>query len=142
MSATADHMNNPAVRLGFQPGQVVQEIGHGEDADQQLRDAVEEVTGLELADDTHGDVADVVLVWWREDDGDLTDTLVDARDTLADGGLLLLLTPKTGRDGHVEGDDITSAAQSAGLALRKTVAAGADWTATFVNRPGATARGR
>ncbi len=37
MSATADHAEertNPAGRLGFQPGQVVQEIGYDDDVDQ------------------------------------------------------------------------------------------------------------
>lgn len=37
MSATADHAEertNPAARLGFQPEQVVQEIGFDDDADQ------------------------------------------------------------------------------------------------------------
>ncbi|MGV9877327.1 DUF3052 family protein, partial [Streptomyces cellulosae] len=41
MSATADHAEertNPAARLGFQPGQVVQEIGYDDDVDQELRE--------------------------------------------------------------------------------------------------------
>ncbi|MGV9873233.1 DUF3052 family protein, partial [Streptomyces cellulosae] len=29
---------NPAARLGFQPGQVVQEIGYDDDVDQELRE--------------------------------------------------------------------------------------------------------
>ena len=48
MSATADHAEertNPAARLGFQPGQVVQEIGYDDDVDQELREGIEEVTG-------------------------------------------------------------------------------------------------
>ena len=48
VSATADHAEertNPAARLGFQPGQVVQEIGYDDDVDQELREAIEEVIG-------------------------------------------------------------------------------------------------
>ncbi|CAM5594510.1 hypothetical protein SGRI78S_07099 [Streptomyces griseus subsp. griseus] len=36
MSATADHAEertNPAARLGFEPGQVVQEIGYDDDVE-------------------------------------------------------------------------------------------------------------
>ncbi|MEU8354326.1 DUF3052 family protein, partial [Streptomyces sp. NPDC048845] len=54
MSATADHAEertNPAARLGFQPGQVVQELGYDEDTEQELRDAIEELTGTELVDE-------------------------------------------------------------------------------------------
>ena len=37
---------------------------------------------------------DAVLLWWREDDGDLTDALVDAITLLADDGVIWLLTPE------------------------------------------------
>ena len=81
MSATADHAEertNPAARLGFQPEQVVQEIGYDDDVDQELREAIEEVIGSELVDEDYDDVADAVVLWFREEDGDLTDALVDA----------------------------------------------------------------
>ena len=81
MSATADHAEertNPAARLGFQPGQVVQEIGYDDDVDQELREAIEDVIGQELVDEDYDDVADVVVLWFRDEDGDLTDALVDA----------------------------------------------------------------
>ncbi len=44
MSATADHAEertNPAIKLGFEPGQVVQEIGYDDDVEQELREAIE-----------------------------------------------------------------------------------------------------
>ncbi len=42
MSATADHAEtNLAVRLGFQPDMVVQEIGYDEDAEEELREVIE-----------------------------------------------------------------------------------------------------
>ena len=66
----------------------------------------------------HGDdfqeVADVVVLWWREDDGDLVDALVDAISGIAAGGVVWVLTPKAGRDGHVEPSDIGEAASTAG----------------------------
>lgn len=79
MSATADHAEtSPAVRLGFQPEQVVQEIGYDDDVDQELRESIEEVIGSDLVDEDYDDVADAVVLWFRDDDGDLTDALVDA----------------------------------------------------------------
>ena len=44
MSATADHAEertSPAVRLGFQPEQVVQEIGYDDDVDQEVEKATD-----------------------------------------------------------------------------------------------------
>ncbi|CAM3175049.1 DUF3052 domain-containing protein [Streptomyces albus] len=88
MSATADHAEertNPAARLGFQPGQVVQEIGYDDDVDQELRESIEEITGTELVDEDYGDVADAVVLWFRDEDGDLTDALVDATTMIDEG---------------------------------------------------------
>ena len=105
MSATAGQAQDErgqAERLGIKPGQVVQEIGYDDDCDEQLRDAIAQVDGVELVDEDYDDVVDVVLLWWRDGDGDLVDALVDALTPLADGGYIWLLTPKAGRDGHVE----------------------------------------
>ena len=114
MSATADHAEtSPAVRLGFQPEQVVQEIGYDDDVDQELREAIESVTGTELVDEDYDDVADAAVLWFRDEDGDLTDALVDATTYIEEGGSILLLTPKTGRDGYVEPSDISEAATTA-----------------------------
>ena len=88
MVATAEAAANSAVtKLGFAPGQVVQEIGYDSDVDDDLRIAIEDVIGSELEDEDYGNVADAVTLWWREDDGDLTDALVDALTNLADRGL-------------------------------------------------------
>ena len=89
MSATADHAEertNPAARLGFEPGQVVQEIGYDDDVEQELREGIEAVIGQELVDEDYDDVADVVVLWFRDEDGDLTDALVDAIGLLDEGG--------------------------------------------------------
>ncbi|MBM7167401.1 MULTISPECIES: DUF3052 domain-containing protein [unclassified Streptomyces] len=143
MSATADHAEtNLAVRLGFQPDQVVQEIGYDDDVDQELREAIEEATGTELVDEDYDDVADAVVLWFREDDGDLTDALVDAIAYMEEGGQILLLTPKTGRDGYVEPSDIGEAATTAGLSQTKSINAGKDWSGTRLVTPKAAAKKR
>lgn len=138
MSATADHAEertNPAARLGFEPGQVVQEIGYDDDAELELREGIEATTGQELVDEEYDDAADVVLLWFRDEDGDLTDALVDAIGLIEDGGTVWLMTPKTGRDGYVEPSDINEAAQTAGLAQTKSISAGKDWTGSRLVTP-------
>ncbi len=138
MSATADHAEertSPATRLGFEPGQVVQEIGYDDDVELELREAIESVIGQELVDEEYDDVADVVLLWFRDEDGDLTDALVDAIGLIDDGGAVWLMTPKTGRDGYVEPSDINEAAQTAGLSQTKSISAGKDWTGSRLVTP-------
>ncbi|MFF2143825.1 DUF3052 domain-containing protein [Kitasatospora sp. NPDC058190] len=132
MSATADpaDKSNPATRLGFEEGQIVQELGYDDDTDQDLREGIEEITGTDLVDEDYDDVADAVLLWHRDDDGDLTDALVDALEYLAEGGLIWLLTPKTGRDGHIEASDIADAAKTSGLSQTSSIAIAKDWAAT------------
>ncbi|MER7754776.1 DUF3052 domain-containing protein [Kitasatospora sp. NPDC097643] len=130
MTTSEDELTNPAGRLGFQPGQVVQEIGYDEDVDHDLREGIESLIGQDLVDEEYEEVADVALLWFREDDGDLTDALVDAVGLLSEGGEIWLLTPKSGRDGYVEPGDITDAAQTTGLAQAKSINVGADWTGT------------
>ncbi|MCX4630061.1 DUF3052 domain-containing protein [Streptomyces sp. NPDC051366] len=134
MSATADHAESLAARLGFQSEQVVQEIGYDEDVDQEFRETVEKLVS-DLADEDYDDVADAVLLWFRDEDGDLTDALVDATELVEDGALILLLTPKTGRDGYVEASDISEAAETAGLSLAKGLPVGKEWTSTKLVTP-------
>jgi hypothetical protein len=138
VSATADHAEertNQAARLGFEPGQVVQEIGYDEDVEPELRESIEAVTGQDLVDEEYDDVADAVLLWFRDEDGDLTDALVDAIGLVEDGGVIWLMTPKTGRDGYVEPSDINEASQTAGLSQTKSVNAGKDWTGSRLVTP-------
>ncbi|MFJ8646373.1 DUF3052 domain-containing protein [Streptomyces sp. NPDC093546] len=144
MSATADHAEertNPAAKLGFEPGQVVQEIGYDDDVEQELREAIEAVIGQELVDEDYDDVADVVLLWFRDEDGDLTDALVDAIGLIDEGGEIWLLTPKTGRDGYIEPSDINEAAQTAGLSQTRSISAGKDWTGSRLITPKAAKTG-
>jgi hypothetical protein len=78
---------------------------------------------------------DVVLLWWREGDGDLVDTLVDSLTNLADSGVVWLLTPKAGRDGHVEPSDIDEAAPTAGLSSTRSTSAAPEWSGTRLVSP-------
>ncbi|PSL02799.1 Protein of unknown function (DUF3052) [Haloactinopolyspora alba] len=136
----SDQNDGPAARLGFRPSQVVQELGWDEDADDDLRIDIEDVTGNELTDESSGEVADAVLQWWRDDDGDLADALVDATRDLAAGGVVWLLTPKVGRDGHVEASDIADAALTAGLSTTTTVSATEEWSGTKLVAPKGSSR--
>ena len=140
MSATAPTERSIASRLGLTAGQVVQELGWGEDCDDTLRAAVEDLTGTELVGEDHDEVVDVVLLWWREGDGDLVDALVDSLTSLADGGVVWLLTPKVGRDGHVDPSDITEAALTAGLSTTTSVSATDEWAGTKLVSPKGAAR--
>ena len=137
MGGTAGSAAEPsrAAKLGLRPGQMVQEFGYDGDVDEALRSAVEELTGHELADEDGQDVVDVALFWWRDGDGDLVDALMDGLTNLADGGVIWLLTPKSGRDGHVEASEIEEAAPTAGLHATSTVSAGPDWTGTRLATP-------
>lgn len=123
-----------AARLGLKAGDVVGEIGFDADIDHELRSAIEGIIGSELLDEDADDVLDAVLLWWREEDGDLTDALVDAITLLADDGVIWLLTPKTGWDGYVEPSDIAEATRTAGLSQTTTVPGGAEWTTARLAR--------
>jgi hypothetical protein len=124
-----------AERLGIEPGNVVQEIGWDEDVDDEMRADIEDRIGSDLLDEDASEIVDVVLLWWREDDGDLVDALMDAMGPLADNGVIWVLTPKTGRDGHVEPSEISEAVPTAGLSQTSNVSVGPDWSATRLVSP-------
>jgi hypothetical protein len=138
VSATAGHaaegVRNPADRFGIGPEMVVMEMGYDDDVDHELRDALTERCG-ELVDEDTDEVVDAVLLWYREGDGDLVDLLVDALGPLADSGMVWVLTPKAGRDGHVEPSDISEAAPTAGLQQTSTISAGKDWSGARLVAP-------
>ncbi|MBD3782302.1 MAG: DUF3052 domain-containing protein [Micrococcales bacterium] len=114
-------------RLGFAPEQVVQEFGYDSDVDDALRVAVEDACGAELEDDEYTGAADAVLLWFRDEDGDLGDALVDMVGVLEEGGFVVLLTPR--QDGEVDASEIDEAAVTAGLHLAGTFNASAEWRA-------------
>ena len=145
MSATADSaagQHGLVDKLGIAPGSVVQEIGWDDDCDDELRDLIVGRTGSELVDEDYDDVVDVVLLWWRDGDGDLVDALVDALHPLADNGVIWLLTPKAGRTDHVEPSDISEAAPTAGLQQTSSISAGRDWNGARLVAPKAARKTR
>lgn len=125
----------PAERLGLKPGMVIQELGWDNDTDDDLRVAIEDLVDADLVDTDYGNVVDAVLLWWRAEDGDLVDGLVDALTDLVGGGAIWLLTPKVGRPNSVDPADITEAAPIAGLAQTTTAAVSKDWSATRLVAP-------
>jgi hypothetical protein len=125
----------PADRLGFTAGMVIQELGWDQDADDELRVAIEDAIDADMVDGDHGNVVDAVLLWWRDEDGDLVDGLVDALTDLVGGGVIWLLTPKVGRPNAVDPADIAEAAPIAGLAQTTTAAVSKDWAATRLVAP-------
>ena len=129
MSPTPPSATGSAERLGLKPGMIVMESGYDDDVDEQLRDDIAEHTGEDLLADDTDEVVDVVLLWFRDGDGDLADTLVDSISPLADDGYIWLLTPKRGRDGYVEPSDIAEAASIAGLSQTSIATVGAEWSA-------------
>ncbi|MBW0101776.1 DUF3052 domain-containing protein [Pseudonocardia sp. KRD291] len=131
----AGRTSDIAGKLGVEPGMVVQELGYDSDVDDAIRAAVEERSGEELLDEDAQEVIDVVLLWFREGDGDLVDTLVDARTPLADNGVVWVLTPKTGRDGHLEPSEIAEAAPTAGLSQTSNASVGDDWAGARLVAP-------
>lgn len=124
-----------AGKLGIEPGMVVQELGWDTDVDESVRDAVEERCGDSLLDEDADEVVDVVLLWWRDGDGDLVDALVDAIGPLAENGVIWVLTPKTGRPGYVEPSEIAEAAPTAGLAQTSIISVSEDWAGARLVAP-------
>ena len=118
--------------MGFEKGQLILEVGHGSDCDENLRKEIISITGEPLIENDTNEVVDAVLIWFREDDGDLTDELVDALAFLSESGPIWVLTPKVGREGHVEPSDIQDAANIAGLSQTSTIAVAPNWTATKI----------
>ncbi|MDG3011890.1 DUF3052 domain-containing protein [Rhodococcus sp. D2-41] len=129
---------NFAETLGITNEMVVQELGWDEDTDDDLRAAVEDVIGGEMVDADSDEVVDVVLLWWRDGDGDLVDELMDAIGPLADEGFVWVLSPKTGLPGHVEPSEIAESAPTAGLTQTSAAKLG-DWIGSRLVQPKARA---
>ena len=142
MSSTARPRKSPdnegstsaVSRLGFKPGQIVQELGWDEDVDDGLRQEIEDAIDGELIDEAMEPV-DIVLLWWRDEDGDIVDGLVDAITDLNDSGYLWLFTPKVGKEGFIDATELNEGAVTAGLTLTNTSPVSAEWTASKLVPP-------
>lgn len=132
MSPSADAPTPSAIAeaLNLTTGQIVQEIGYDDDVDHDLRDAIEDLIGDEMEDEDTQEIVDAVVLWWRDDDGDLTDALVDALRNIEAGAPVWLLTPKAGRSGHVAPGEVQESAEIAGLRVMSSLSLAADWTGT------------
>ena len=125
-----DLAQSAVAKLGFEHDQIVQEYGWDDDVDEALRVAIEAVVGEELEDEGYTGVVDAVIMWWRDEDGDLTDALVDTLGTLAEGSSIVLLTPRPGQEGEVDPTEVDEAATTAGLHTSGNVMCSEDWVAT------------
>ncbi len=132
---TGTAQTGPAERLGLTNGMVVQELGWDNDTDDALRVAIEDAIDADMVDGDYGNVVDAVLLWWRDEDGDLVDGLVEALTDLVGGGVIWLLTPKIGRPNAVDAADIAEAAPIAGLSQTTSAAVSKDWSATRLVAP-------
>jgi Protein of unknown function (DUF3052) len=126
---------NAGQRLGLKAGMVIQELGWDEDVDDSLRVQIEDTLDGDMVDGNYGNVVDSVLLWWRNDDGDLVDALVDSLTDLVGGGVIWLLTPKVGRPQAVDPADVAEAAPIAGLSTTTSVPVSKDWSATRLVAP-------
>ena len=120
--------------MGLKPGLLVQELGWDEDVDEGLRAAIMDLIDGEFVFEAV-EAVDVVLLWWREENGDIVDGLVDALTDLTSRGYIWLLTPKVGRPGYLEPTDLAEGALTAGLALANTASVAKDWQAHKLVRP-------
>ena len=137
MSPTAANAEGQrrAERLGVVAGTMVQSINEDDDIAGDLLEAVVAASGTDLVPEDSDDVVDIVLLWWRDDDGDLANALIDARRQLSDQGVIWLLTPKAGRSGHVEPSDILDAVPTAGLVQTSTLSVAQEWAGMRLAAP-------
>jgi hypothetical protein len=63
------------------------------------------------------------------------DALVDGLTNLAEGGFIVLLTPKAGRAGHVDASDIQEATLTAGLHSSGSTNGAREWNGSRLVAP-------
>jgi hypothetical protein len=139
LSTAMESAGHQGGRLGLAPGLVVQELGWDSDVDDDVRVLIEDAIDSELIEDAV-EAVDIVLLWWRDDDGDLVEGLMDALTDLTQAGYIWLMTPKVGRKGYVDAADVAEAAVTAGLAQTTSASISVDWAATKLVRPKGTHR--
>lgn len=128
-------VNEYAQLLGIQDDYIVQELGWDEDADSSISEAIEEAIGEALLDEETDELCDVVLLWYRSDDYDLVDALMDAARNLDQEGCIWLLTPGANKPGAVEPGDISESAQLAGMVQTRAEKVG-EWQGSCLEMGG------
>ncbi|MGO2830728.1 DUF3052 domain-containing protein [Corynebacterium casei] len=118
--------NDYASVLGISEGMVALESGWDEDCDSAISESIESVLGEDFLEEESDELVDAVVMWWRDEDGDLVDGLVDALRPLREGGRIWLLTPGAGKQGTIAPGEISESAQLAGLVQTKAERLG-DW---------------
>lgn len=108
-----------ADRFGVKHDEIVQEIGWDEDADVAISEAIEDAIGAPLLDEDSQEFCDMILLWYRAEDGDLVDVLVDSTRNMGDNARIWLMTPGASKPGGVQPGDISESAQLAGLVQTK-----------------------
>lgn len=126
-------------QMGLSKGMAVQELGWDDDVDEDLRNEVMDAIDGDMVEEAL-EAVDVVLLWWRQDDGDVVDGLVDSLTDLSDSGVIWLMTPKVGRDGQLDPADIAEGVSTAGLVLTNTANLSEGWQGQKVVRPKGTRR--
>lgn len=128
-------LDTAVAKLGFKDGHVVLEAGYGDDVDDDVRIAIEDAVDADLEDEDYQDDVDVVVLWWRDGDGDLVDTLLDAVSALGEGGFIVLLSPKVGLEGEVDPNEVAEAASIAGMNASASTTLTSEWSATRLVAP-------
>lgn len=123
-------------KLGLEKGQQVQEVGWDTDCDSSISEEIENFLGEDLIEEDTDEVVDVILLWWREEDGDLVDGLVDVTRPMDEDGCIWLLTPGAGRPGAVDPGVIDESAQLAGLTGTSAIRLG-EWQGNRLVQRGA-----
>lgn len=127
--------------FGLDAGMAIQELEWDEDTDPDLRGEIMDAIGAGMIEDAV-EAVDVAALWWRRDDDDVVDGLVDAMKDLALTGLIWLLTPKIGRSGHVSPDDLAEGTATVGLSLTSSADVSPERQAHKVVHPKGTVRHR
>ena len=134
-SSAGEERARAVARLGLAPDALVQIVGWDDDCDEDCLAELEDLVSEVVMGDEAENVVDGLLVWWREEDGDLADGLLDALSMLADDGVVWLFTPRPGRTGHMPSSEVKEAVQVAGHQVTSTIGAGSDWQAARITAP-------
>ena len=116
--------------LNLSRATVVLELNSVDGADDDFRQALRAASSAYLEPSAQTEAVDLVVVWWRRHDGDLSDSLLDALRLLTDGGAICLATPKPGSSEYVDAIDISDIAKELNLRQTGTFVIGPDWRAT------------